>query len=145
MSSAAMFDHVGISVADLGAATDWYCRALDLQPEFEFGLPHLAMRGVMLLSRTGYRIELLERAGSAPAGPAPSDPDEAALRRGYGHMCLDIPDVDAAHAALIAIGAADQMPPRASPEPGVRMAFVADPEGNLIELIDRTSARARAR
>jgi lactoylglutathione lyase len=145
MSSAAMFDHVGISVADLGAATEWYCRALDLEPEFEFGLPHLTMRGVMLLGRTGYRIELIERAGSAPAGPAPAGPDEAALRRGYGHVCLDIPDVDAAHAALIAAGAADQMAPRASPEPGVRMAFVADPEGNLIELIDRTSARARAR
>jgi hypothetical protein len=25
----------------------------------------------------------------------------------------------------------------------VRMAFVADPEGNLIELIDRTASRAR--
>jgi hypothetical protein len=34
------------------------------------------------------------------------------------------------------------MTPRASPEPGVRMAFVADPEGNLIELIDRTASRA---
>jgi lactoylglutathione lyase len=145
MTSAAMFDHVGISVADLGASADWYCRALGLEKEFEFGLPHLALRGVMLLSRTGYRVELLERAGSAPAGPAPDGPDEAALRRGYGHMCLDIPDVDAAHAALMAAGAADRMPPRPSPEPGVRMAFVADPEGNLIELIDRTSARARAR
>ena len=59
--------------------------------------------------------------------------------------CLDIPDVDAAHAALLAAGAADRMTPRASPEPGVRMAFVADPEGNLIELIDRTASRARER
>jgi lactoylglutathione lyase len=145
MTPAAMFDHVGISVADLGAATDWYCRALDLEPEFRFELSHIALRGVMLLGRTGYRVELIERAGSASAAPAPASPDEAALRRGYGHMCLDIPDVDAAHAALLAAGAADRMPPRASPEPGVRMAFVADPEGNLIELIDRTSARARER
>jgi catechol 2,3-dioxygenase-like lactoylglutathione lyase family enzyme len=29
------------------------------------------------------------------------------------------------------------MPPGPSPEPGVRMAFVADPEGNLIELLHR--------
>jgi len=29
------------------------------------------------------------------------------------------------------------MPPCAAPEPGVRMAFVADPEGNLVELLDR--------
>jgi hypothetical protein len=29
------------------------------------------------------------------------------------------------------------MPPQAAPEPGVRMSFVSDPEGNLIELLDR--------
>jgi glyoxylase I family protein len=29
------------------------------------------------------------------------------------------------------------MPPCAAPEPGVQMAFVADPEGNLIELLHR--------
>jgi lactoylglutathione lyase len=145
MTSAATFDHVGISVADLGTAADWYCAALGLAREFEFEVPQAALRGAMLLSPAGYRVELLERAGSAAAGPAPAGPDEAALQRGYGHMCLDVADVDAAHARLLAAGAADRMPPRAAPEPGVRMAFVADPEGNLIELIDRTCARARER
>ena len=29
------------------------------------------------------------------------------------------------------------MPPQPSPEPGVRMSFLADPEGNLIELVER--------
>jgi hypothetical protein len=29
--------------------------------------------------------------------------------------------------------------PRQSPEPGVRMAFVHDAEGNLIELLERTN------
>jgi lactoylglutathione lyase len=143
IASAATFDHVGISVADLGQATDWYCAALGLAREFEFEVPHVGLRGAMLLGASGYRVELLERRGSARPGPAPGSPDEAALRRGYGHMCLDVPDVDAAHAALLAAGAADRMPPRSSPEPGVRMAFVADPEGNLIELIDRTASRAQ--
>jgi lactoylglutathione lyase len=140
---AATFDHVGISVADLGSAVDWYCAALGLAREFEFEVPHVGLRGAMLLSASGYRVELLERTGSARQGPSPGSPDEAALYRGYGHMCLDVPDVDAVHAALLAAGAADRMPPRASPEPRVRMAFVADPEGNLIELIDRTASRAR--
>lgn len=143
MTPAPTFDHVGISVADLAVAADWYCAALGLEREFEFEVPHAGLRGAMLLSPTGYRVELLERAGSALPGPPPGGPNEAALRRGYGHMCLDVPDVDAAHAAMLSAGAADRMPPRASPEPGVRMAFVADPEGNLIELIDRTAARAR--
>jgi hypothetical protein len=33
------------------------------------------------------------------------------------------------------------MPPGPSPEAGVRMAFVADPEGNLIELLHRPPER----
>jgi lactoylglutathione lyase len=143
VAPAGTFDHVGISVADLGRAADWYCAALGLAREFEFEVPHAGLRGAMLLSATGYRVELLERDGSARPGPLPGGPDEAALRRGFGHMCLDVPDVDAAHAALLAAGATDRMAPRASPEPGVRMAFVADPEGNLIELIDRTASRDR--
>ena len=67
---------------------------------------------------------------------------EAALTRGYGHFALDVADVDASYAALLAAGATDRMSPRPSPEPGVRMAYVADPEGNLIELLDRTAAYA---
>jgi lactoylglutathione lyase len=145
VAPAATFDHVGLSVADLGEATDWYCAALGLAREFEFEVPHVGLRGAMLLSPSGYRVELLERAGSARHAAPPRSPDEAALRRGFGHMCLDVPDVDTAHAALLAAGAADRMSPRASPEPGVRMAFVADPEGNLIELIDRTASRASGR
>jgi hypothetical protein len=31
--------------------------------------------------------------------------------------------------------------PRPSPEAGVRMAFVADPEGNLVELLPRRPRR----
>jgi len=142
-SAPATFDHVGISVADVHEAADWYCAALGLAREFEFEVAHVGLRGAMLLSPAGYRVELLERAGSVRSGQPPGSPDEAALRRGYGHMCLDVPDVDAAHAALISAGAVGRMAPRASPEPGVRMAFVADPEGNLIELIDRTASRAR--
>ena len=34
-------------------------------------------------------------------------------------------------------GARPVMPPCPAPEPGVRMAFVADPEGNLVELLER--------
>ena len=39
---------------------------------------------------------------------------------------------------LVALSARAVMNPRPSPEPGVRMAFVADPEGNLLELLDRS-------
>ena len=131
-------DHVGLTVGDLDALRDWYGRSLSLAVEFEFALPEFAFRGVMLRG-DGYRLELLERAGSSAGSPA-GDPIEAALTRGFGHIALDVPDVDAAYDRLRGLGAADRMSPRPSPEPGVRMAYVADPEGNLIELLDRTKA-----
>lgn len=142
MTHPARLDHIGITVADLDAATAWYGAALGLRPDFDFALPQFGFRASVLLAPGGYRIELIERTGSAP-GPSPANPIEAAATRGFGHVCLDVEDVDAQFDALIALGAGERMSPRPSPEPGVRMAYVADPEGNLIELIDRTAAGRR--
>lgn len=139
-------DHVGLNVADLETMSAWYAKALDLSLEFEFALdPALVgtdFRGAMLSSADGWRLELLSRPESGP-GLQAADPVEAALTRGFGHVALDVPDVDAAYDALLAAGASDRMTPRPSPEPGVRMAYVADPEGNLVELLDRTASGAR--
>ncbi|WP_374455372.1 VOC family protein [Nocardioides sp.] len=133
------FDHVGLTVADLPAMTRWYCDALGLEIEFQFTLDHVDFRGAMLRSPSGFRIELLHRPGSV-AGLQAAEPVEAALTRGFGHVAFDVPVVDEAYHALLAAGATERMSPRPSPEPGVRMAYVADPEGNLIELLDRTTA-----
>jgi len=57
------------------------------------------------------------------------------------HVGLTVADLGAYH-ELLGRGATDRMSPRPSPEAGVRMADVADPEGNLIELLDRRAARA---
>jgi len=143
MSIESALDHVGLNVADLPAMTRWYAEALGLAVEFEFALEHVDFRGVMLRGPGGFRLELLWRSGNA-AGMRAADPVDAALTRGYGHMAFDVPDVDTAYAALIGAGASDRMSPRPSPEPGVRMAYVADPEGNLLELLDRTVAKGVA-
>ena len=133
-------DHVGLTVADLPAMTDWYAAALTLEVDFEFALDQVDLRGAMLRSPDGYRLELLHRPEGRP-GLRAAHPVEAALTHGFGHLAFDVPDVDVAYAALVEAGADDRMSPRASPEPGVRMAYVADPEGNLLELLDRTTAQ----
>ena len=134
------FDHVGLTVADLLAMTRWYGAAFGLSVEFEFALEQVSFSGVMLRG-SGYRVELLTRPGNQ-AGLQAANPVEAALTRGFGHIAFDVPDVDVAYAALLGQGATDRMSPRPSPEPDVRMAFVADPEGNLVELLDRGAVRA---
>ncbi|WP_328471174.1 VOC family protein [Actinoplanes sp. NBC_00393] len=128
-------DHVGLTVGDLDKMRDWYATAFGLTSEFSFEIPEHQFRGVMLRG-DGYRIELLERAGST-GHPSPANPIEAALTRGFGHIALDVADVGSAYASLLEVGASDRMSPRPSPEPGIRMAYVADPEGNLVELLDR--------
>jgi lactoylglutathione lyase len=130
------FDHVGLSVADLDEQVAWYCAAFELTEASPFEIPALGLRGSFVVGGPGLAIELLERAGSTP-GIQAADQAEALLTRGYGHICLRVDDVDEFHARLLAHGAGERMRPQPAPEPGVRMSFVADPEGNLIELLDR--------
>jgi catechol 2,3-dioxygenase-like lactoylglutathione lyase family enzyme len=116
---------------------DWYVGALGLEVEFEFALEAFEFSGAMLRSPEGWRVELLHRVGNV-AGIGVQRPMDAALTRGFGHLALTIDDLEATYDGLLAAGAASRMPPSQSPEPGVRIAFVADPEGNLIELLERS-------
>lgn len=131
-------DHVGVNVRDLPAQTIWYQRAFGLRTVFEFTLEGPGLSAVVLEHPHGWRIELLARPGSAPGLRAP-DPLTAALTEGYGHFAVTTPELDPVYAALVAHGAGEAMKPGPSPEPGIRMAWVTDPEGNLIELIEKNA------
>jgi glyoxylase I family protein len=135
----ARLDHVGLAVADLEASAAWFCEVFGLVRELAVRVEALDLSIEMLIHPGyGYRVELLHRPGSASApGGQPDNPGEAALRRGYGHVAFDVTDLDVAYSRAVARGARPVMPPGPSPEAGVRMAFVADPEGNLIELLHR--------
>jgi catechol 2,3-dioxygenase-like lactoylglutathione lyase family enzyme len=132
-------DHVGVNVRDLPGLTAWYAKAFGLTTVFEFALDGPGLAGVVLEHPHGWRVELLNRPGASP-GPRPADPLTAALTEGYGHFAVTTPDLEPVYEALVGHGAGAVMPPGPSPEPGVRMAWVADPEGNLIELIERKTA-----
>jgi catechol 2,3-dioxygenase-like lactoylglutathione lyase family enzyme len=134
-------DHIGLSVGDLDAQRDWYEAAFGFAAAQPFEIAAAGLRGVFLLGPDGIAIELLERRGSTHRAPAASPPDEL-LAQGWGHVCLRVADVDATFARLVADGARVVSAPGPSPEPGVRFAFVADPEGNFIELLDRAEAVA---
>jgi glyoxylase I family protein len=141
---AARLDHVGLAVADLAAAARWYCDVFGLVPELRLRVDALDLSIEMLVHPVhGYRLELLHRPGSV-ASRKPGTPGEAALCEGYGHVAFDMTDLDAGYDRAVARGARPVMPPGPSPEPGVRMAFVADPEGNLVELLHRPQVRPEA-
>jgi catechol 2,3-dioxygenase-like lactoylglutathione lyase family enzyme len=126
--------HIGLSVAELDTMIAWYGEALGFAVEVAFELPGGRSAGAMLRRPDGTGLELLCHADSA--GDAPSDPPNAMLRRGYGHWALAVPDVADAHARLLATGAREVWSPRPAPAPATgAMSYLADPEGNLIELV----------
>src|SRR6478609_1243645 len=132
----ARLDHVGLAVADLGAAAAWYCDVFGLVPELSLRVDAIDLSIEMLIHPAfGYRVELLHRPGTgAGVDGQPAHPAAAALRAGYGHVAFGVADLDGAFDRAVTRGARPVMRPCPAPEPGVLMAFVADPEGNLIEL-----------
>src|ERR1700740_1046526 len=136
----ARLDHVGLAGADLEAAAAWYCDVFGLEPELSLRVDAIDLSIEMLIHPAfGYRVELLHRPGTGTAGAGkPAHPAEAARRAGYGHGALPFAAaaLDVAYDHAVARGARPVMPPCRAPEPRVRMAFVADPEGNLVELLD---------
>ncbi len=143
-SQSRRLDHVGLNVADLDAAERWYAEAFGYERQLALRIDVLELDIVMLIHpERGDRLELLHRPGSAP-GLRAETPPEAVLTEGFGHVAFDVVGVDAHFNRLVALGARPVMTPRPSPEPLVRMAFVADPEGNLLELLDRTAGTAEA-
>ena len=130
--------HVGLSVADLEAMTAFYRDALGFTVQVAFELPGGRMAGVMLRRPDGTGLELLCHTDSA--GDPATDPHAAMLRRGYGHWALVVADVAAAHQRLVAGGAREVWSPRPAPPPAEgAMSFLADPEGNLFELVESDS------
>ena len=103
------------------------------------GRPAFGVRG-RFMEGHGTRVELFERSESLP-GIGGQDPPAALLTRGYGHIAFATSDLDTTFAELVARGATPVWDPRPSPEPGVRMAFVADLDGNLIEMIEPASGK----
>ncbi len=133
MQNAVRAHHVGLTVADMDRARAWYAEALGFELQLAFELPGGA-RGAMLRSPDGARMELFE-VSEPYAGRGWQDPHTAMLTRGLGHVAFEVDDLDAVFGAATAAGDAAVWAPRPSPEPGRRMAFVHDPDGNLLELI----------
>lgn len=141
------FDHTSFTVSDLEAAirfweTLGFSGSGIVVRESEWvekvtGVPGARIR-VAHLFGYGHHMEFIEYAGS-PTGPQTALPD----RPGVGHVCLQVADIHAVEKAMLAAGAtrlgrmteirqADMKPCRAG--------YVRDPNGIIIELLERLAA-----
>ena len=132
----ASFDHIGLSVADLDRQRHFYIEAFNLRETYRMEIPDAGIRTALLSGPGGAAVELTERAGSIPQHFA--DAVEGAGVQGYFHWALTVDFLETAVAAAVAHGARVVSRPAQAMRPGVRFAYVADPEGNLIELVQYT-------
>ncbi|MGY5014129.1 VOC family protein [Streptomyces sp. 900105755] len=134
--STVSFDHIGLSVADLDRQRRFYIEAFGFHDRYRTEFPEAGIRIVLLIGPGGASVELTERVGSAPQHFA--DPVEGAGVQGYFHWALTVDDLEAAVSNAVACGARTISPPAPARRPGIRFAYLADPEGNLVELLQHT-------
>lgn len=133
--------HYGVTVSDLDDATAFYGDLLGL-PVVErlsfddeafgrfVGVPDADV-DIVFFDAGGFRIEVLEY-----RSPPGDDANEGVSNNDVGaaHVCLEVDDLDAEYERL-ADGADFVSPPQAL-ESGAKVAYVRDPDGNVIELLE---------
>ncbi|MEO8601685.1 MAG: VOC family protein [bacterium] len=135
--------HIGICVADLERATQFYRDGLGFAPRSELRisgeptatllrLPDVDLQAVYL-ERDGTRLELLHYVAPGAVGDGASRPMNG---RGLTHLSLRVDSVAETVAALRRLGARVLEDTALDlPDFGAAAIFLTDPDGTLIELV----------
>ncbi|HVX18712.1 MAG TPA: VOC family protein [Acidimicrobiales bacterium] len=124
---------IGIVVRDIDACLPFYSEALGLQQLFDFDIPggsHMWQLAV------GECVVKLVTHASTPEAANP--PGGSAGGTGLRYWTMGVDDIDAAVARCEAAGAPIPLPPLQL-MPGIRIAMVEDPEGNVVEFLEQKS------
>ena len=116
------FGHVCFFVNDKEKAADFYCNKLGLKRMFEQTFPGSDFSAIYVRIAPGQFLELI---GNVPKGEKP--------KSGFGHLCLHVDDIHAAHAELTQKG----LTPTAVEMGAARCLkfYLDDPEGNTLEIM----------
>jgi glyoxylase I family protein len=129
------FEHVGMTVSDMDRAIGFYCGLLGLR----LALRRTTAGGEMaFLDAGGGMLEI-----AAPAHDVGRFRDVPHSEAGMRHLTLAYDDVDSMVEALEAVGVEIVERPRRAYNTEVisRVAFIRDPDGILVELIERAPGR----
>jgi lactoylglutathione lyase len=128
LDAASRIHHVGLPVSDLDLSVAWYREALGLTHESTAGVP-----GV--LPSWSRRPASGSNCSQWMFNPLPGTTRSRGCAPGSPPTAWTVDDLEAAHARAVEAGGRSLWTPRDTPEPGLRIAFVADPDGNLVELL----------
>ncbi|MEF8780069.1 MAG: VOC family protein [Haloferacaceae archaeon] len=116
--------HTCLNVADADRAADWYVDQLGFERSWEFTSEDGATRNVYVADGNGVEFQLSDAEGEVPS----EDGDR------YDHVAVKVDDVDAEFERIEHHGVVKE--PGDQPAAGSRTAFLEDPDGHVVELIE---------
>jgi len=129
--------HVAIRTPDLGVAKDFYVGKLDFRVVAEWPYADEMLAYLAPPGDDGFYIEVLGGGDPKPVEVRSyTDLADSLKYAGYHHFCLNVASVDATVAQLRARGVPIVTLPFVLPAISRKLAFFADPFGNLIELAE---------
>ena len=131
MTHALSLDHIAITVQDMDRAVDFYRDVLGFEVLGQLMLNDDTLKLVFLQAGSA-RLELFAYTEEGRRNDA-SDRNEDL---GFKHLAFHVNDVDAVATRLHEHGVDFTVEPTDAAG-GVRLAFFRDPDGNLLEIIDR--------
>ena len=126
-------DHIMISVPNYQETIQWYQEKLNATIEKEWTVDELPDLQLAYLDVGGFRIEVVGTTQSRSGMPKMSDFSEALRTTGVGHFCFRVDSVDDAISELNQRGVPTFIEAFDAPQVGVRVGFVKDNNGNIIE------------
>lgn len=130
-------NHVAVRVPDFEQAVAWYVEKLDFRVVHRWPYADQQLAYVAPATDDGFTVELL--AGGEPKPipkPVYSDLGDSLRLAGYHHFCLTVQDMEAVVEELRSRGVTIVTEPFYLDAINRKLAFIADPFGNLIELAE---------
>ena len=127
--------HVAVRVPSFEAAVAWYTQKLDFRVVHQWPYADQKLAHLAPANDNDFFIEILGD-GNPPPVPKPvyTDLGDSLRLAGYHHFCINVDDMARSVAELRRRGVQIVTEPFELPVIGRKLAFIADPFGNLIEL-----------
>lgn len=132
--------HMCLRVPDYEASKAWFTDKMGFRVLIEWPGP-VGVKMAYLVAANDERcvIEIVGDGEPPSAIPETTDLFASFGKGGYHHFCFTVPGVDAAVAELLRRGVTVVAEPFEVPDISRRIAFIADPFGNLFELEEKLS------